>query len=91
MPRPNSVLGLFRRLFVLRWKKLSLNAKLAVVAAAVLAIGAIASGALTCPASGGCCTRGQAAEVTPEPAPEALPAGHPVVDESGEGCRFSGH
>lgn len=90
MPRSNSVLGLFRRLVVLRWKKLSLNAKLAVGAAALLAIGAIVSGALTCPASGGCCMREQA-ELSPEPA--ALPAGHPVVTEEAEpssGCRYSG-
>jgi hypothetical protein len=91
MPRTNSVLGLFRRLVVLRWKKLSLNAKLAVVAAAVLTVGAIVSGALTCPASGGCCMRGEAAAtVTPEPA--QLPAGHPTVGEAeGDGCRYSDH
>jgi len=91
MPRPNSVIGLFRRLVVLRWKKLSLNAKLAVLAGALLVVGTVVSSALTCPASSGCCMRDQAPAVT-QPAPAPTPEAHPVITEAGDshGCPFSG-
>lgn len=88
MARPNSVVGLFRRFVVLRWKKLSLNTRLAILAAAVLLIAAVVSGALgfsLCPASGGCCLRGEAAATAP--------AEHPVITAEaraeGDGCPFS--
>ena len=89
MSRPNSVLGLFRRLVITRWKKLSLNTRLALLAAGLLMIAAIVSGALglsLCPASGGCCMRGQAAV-------EAAPVAHPVITaeaaDAHDGCPFS--
>lgn len=91
MSRPNSVLGLFRRLVVSRWKKLSLNTRLALFAAGLLMIAAIVSGALglsLCPASGGCCMRGQAAAE-----PSEVPMEHPVITteaaEASGGCAFS--
>ncbi|MBO6938413.1 MAG: hypothetical protein JJ863_25820 [Deltaproteobacteria bacterium] len=88
MPRPNSVLGLFRKLVVTRWKKLSLNTRLAILVGALVMIAAVVSGALglsLCPASGGCCMRGQSAQ--------AAPANHPVITaeqaEAHDGCPFS--
>lgn len=87
MPRPNSVLGLFRKLVVTRWKKLSLNTKLAILVGALVMIAALVSGALglsLCPASGGCCMRGEAARA---------PVEHPVITaeaaEAHDGCPFS--
>ena len=87
MPRPSSIPALFRKLVVLRWKKLSLNARLAVVAGSVLAVAALVSSAWgACPARS-CCTR-NAAEVT-HPALEADVA-HPAIAEGAdEGCPFA--
>lgn len=85
MSRPNSVLGLFRRLVVARWKKLSLNIRLAILAGGLLVVAAIVSGALgLCPASGGCCMS--------EAAGAVAPADHPVITaeaaEAHDGCPF---
>jgi len=91
MSRPNSVLGLFRRLVVARWKKLSLNTRLALVAGGLVMIAAAVSGALglsLCPASGGCCMRGQA--VATDEAVEAHPVITPAAAEADEPCPFSG-
>ena len=90
MSRPNSVLGLFRKLVVTRWEKLSLNVRLALVAAGLLLVAAIVSAAFglsLCPTRGGCCTRGPAAA-------EAAPLTHPAITAGRTGahggCPFSG-
>ncbi|MEM9070390.1 MAG: hypothetical protein AAGE52_17935 [Myxococcota bacterium] len=94
--RPNSIFGLIRRLFVLRWQRLGVNARLALsIGAGVLAVGALISTSTcmfgSCMRSQGC-PYSRAAMQAPAAPVEQAPV---VVEEAAEeetpvhrGCRY---
>ena len=79
MPRPSSIVAMLRKLIVLRWRKLTLNTRLAIVATGVLTLAALMSSAWGCPTARRCGLDGAA-----ETAHPALAA-----DVDGEACPFA--
>lgn len=89
--RPNSVPGLFRRLVVLRWQRLSRRSRVAVaLGAAALGAAALVSASTCafggCPLrAGGCPYSQQASQQALPPAAEA-PAAAPAASAESTGC-----